>query len=285
MLKKEYTLSDVVEYFKKNEIPSFEEEIDEFGNYFITAARLAAVILAPNPLTALSNFCAGIDAASLRVSKLFSWLPDKLKYGNKGREKLAIQRYEISSIIYVKLLSIAITNAFKDELAPTLQHILKDIKFEEEDKIEIENLSKEAENSQLRISIDTFATINEEKISELIDKTINPLLPFLIKVSEKCDKDEKKTKKNKEINVSEIKKQFVTKSYMLFNAFLINFSSEFPEFCLWCDLKNKDEIIKEITKIKKHLSSIKNYDNAISESLLKFQDNIKLIVTIQPILD
>jgi len=80
MIKKEISFSDLIDYFKKNQVPTFDEDIDKFGGYFITAARIAAVIIAPDPVSKISVFCAGIDAATLRASKLFSWLPDKFKY-------------------------------------------------------------------------------------------------------------------------------------------------------------------------------------------------------------
>ncbi|AEI47084.1 hypothetical protein [Runella slithyformis] len=179
-MNKELSLSEVIEFFKKNQISSFEDEIDEYGHYFITAARLAAVVLAPSPLTALSNFCSGIDAMSLRVSKLFSWLPDKCKYGNKGREKLAKNRYELSSIVYVKLLNIAILDAFKEELQPLLKKILSDVNLNDLDKEDFKRKAKEAESAQLKISIDTYNSIDSQKIKEIIDKIVDPILPVLL---------------------------------------------------------------------------------------------------------
>ena len=67
MLRKDINLSEVLEYYKKNKIASFDEEIDQYGGYFITAGRIAAVILAPTPLLAITNFCAGIDATWIRI--------------------------------------------------------------------------------------------------------------------------------------------------------------------------------------------------------------------------
>lgn len=268
MLKREFTLSDVVDYFKKNQVPYFEEEIDEYGGYFITAARLAAVILAPTPLIALSNFCSGIDAASLRVSKLFAWLPDKFKYANKGREKLAIKRYELSSIIYIKLLDIAILNAFNDILAPVMKDLLKNFKIEVADQQELKRLTEEAENAQLKISIDTFAKVNKQLISEIIGKIIDPLLPFLIRLHDKYYEETDAQKAKKGINLNDLKIKFEKKVYTLFNMFLINFSTEFPDFSLWCDIKDKEAILNELSYIRENITS-KKLDNNLLLDLHK----------------
>ena len=256
MLKKEYTLSEVVTYFEKNHIASFEDGIDNFGGYFITAARIAAVIVAPDAVTALSNFCGGIDAASFKISKLFSWLPDKFKYGNKGREKYAIQRYELSSIIYIKLLDIAIANAINEIFIPLLKtRILNNLQLSQEDIDEIEKIATDSEQLQYKISIDTYTQLDEEKIKEVADKIIDPLVHCLIRIKHNNNKryDEKgidnyeKLKQQLEKN----KKELVKKSYLYFNIFLLNLATEFPEFNLWFDINIKQSITNEIAKFNK----------------------------------
>ena len=66
MIKREISFSGVVDFFRRNDVPTFDDEIDKFGGYFITAARIAAVIIIPDPLSKIGAFCSGIDAASLR---------------------------------------------------------------------------------------------------------------------------------------------------------------------------------------------------------------------------
>jgi hypothetical protein len=256
MLKKEYTLSDVVEYFKRHKVPSFEEDIDEFGGYFITAARIGALLLSPDPRSALENFCSGVDAASLRVSKLFSWLPDKFKYGNKGREKFAIQRYELSSIIYVKLFDIALLNSFNDTVSPILKKILSEVEIQESEKEDLRKLIGEAEKDQLKLNIDTFAKIDRDLLNTSFRNILVPILSTLNSVSARCKKGLKPESNNSEIDLKNMEEKFCRKAYLLFNMFLINFSSEFPDFALWCDVTMKDDIYKELGQIKKNISAI-----------------------------
>src|SRR5438309_944183 len=240
MIKSELNLSEVVDYFKRNQIPTFDEEIDQYGGYFINAAILASIILAPNPIIAIANFSSGIGAASLRASKLFSWLPDKFKYGKKGREKFAIDRYELSSVINFKLLDIAILNSLKDIILPIIEDLFKDIMLEEADKLELNKLAKEAENNQQKINIHILNTICKEDISNFASKVIDPILPFLIKILDKCSK---KSKANEKVDFRNLQDLYINKIFILYNAFLINFSSEFPEFSLWCDISQKNNII------------------------------------------
>jgi hypothetical protein len=281
MLKKEYTLSEVVDYFKRNQIASFEKDIDDFGGYFITAARIAAVIVDPDAITALSNFCGGIDAASLKVSKLFSWLPDKFKYGNKGREKFAIKRYELSSIIYIKLLDLAIANAVNEILIPLLRdRILINAQLTEEDKNEIKKTAEEAEKKQYKITVDTYSQIDEEKIKEIVNNITDPLLHCL------CGKIKKgKSRKNdvvKEKMIEDIetaKENLIKKSNLYFNVFLLNLASEFPEFNLWFDFNVKKEItsaIRQYNKLAKtnehFLDSFKQFETRIKKALKRIDD-------------
>lgn len=284
MLKKEYTLTEVIDYFKRNQISSFEEDIDNFGGYFITAARIAAVIVAPDALTALSNFCGGIDAASLKVSKLFSWLPDKFKYGNKGREEFAIRRYELSSIIYIKLLDLAIANAFNEIFIPLLNNkVLNDIQLKDEDKVEIKKIAGEAEKLQNKISIDTYSQIDEVKIKEIVDKIIDSLLLCLIRIKYnnkqlKKQDDENHDKLKQLIDESKVK--LIKKSYLYFNVFLLNLATEFPEFNLWFDINTKQNIASEFARYKKSqkkkntelLTSFKKIEVLTKEAINRIDD-------------
>jgi hypothetical protein len=276
MLKNEYTLSDVVDYFKENHINSFEEDIDFFGDNFITAARIAAVIVAPNAITALSNFCGGIDAASLKVSKLFSWLPDKFKYRNKGRDIIAIERYELSSIIYIKLLDLAIENAVYEILVPLLKDSLNSIEFDEEEKNEIERMAKEAKQRQLSISIDTFSLIDEGKIKDIVNSITEPLLPCLYRIKsdnrDQKSREEEKGSKEKLIKaIEDTKGNLIKKSYFYFNVFILHFASEFPEFNLWFDYNTKKEIM-EIIRLQKQQ---KQQNQQLIDSFTKLENSIE----------
>jgi hypothetical protein len=284
MLKKEYTLSDVVAYFKNNHIDSFEEDIDNFGGYFITAARIAAVIVAPNAITALSNFCGGIDAASLKVSKLFSWLPDKFKYSDKGREDFAIKRHELSSIIYIKLLDLAIANAINEIFIPLVKNnILKDIQLNENDIEEITKEAKESEELQYKISIDTYSQIDEVKITDIVDKIMDSLVHCLIRIKynsqQRNDKDTDNHEKLK-IKIKNSKEEVIKKSYLYFNVFLLNLATEFPEFNLWFDIHTKQNITNEFAKFKKNqkkknekfLSSFQKLEELTKEAINHIDD-------------
>lgn len=284
MLKKEYTLSEVVDYFKKNQISSFEQDIDDFGGYFISAARIAAIIVAPDAITALSNFCGGIDAASLKVSKLFSWLPDKFKYGNKGREEFAIKRYELSSIIYIKLLDLAIANAINEILIPLLKNkVLKDLELTFEDKEEIKKIASEAEKLQYKISIDTYSQIDEMKINEIVDKIIDSLLHCLIRIKYNNKQRNKQDADNHDKlkqHIEESKDKLIKKSYLYFNVFLLNLTTEFPEFNLWFDINTKQSIVSEIAKYNKSqkqknteiLTSFKKLEELTKEAINHIED-------------
>jgi energy-coupling factor transporter ATP-binding protein EcfA2 len=250
MIKKEITFSDLAEFFKKNQVPTFDEEIDKYGGYFITAARIAAVIIAPDPVTKISVFCAGIDAASLRASKLFSWLPDKFKY--KDREKFAIQRYELASYVNFILLQIAIKNGVKDIVMPHISLILKTIELDEDDKNELEKKCRESDKERDTLGLPSNCSLSKEDISNQTLKIIEPILFILNKNIDKCKETSPSLKK---IDTSKMKEQFIESITLQYQAFLINFSSEFHEFALWADITLKAKIIKELKDATKTIQS------------------------------
>lgn len=243
MIKKDVNFSQLVDFFKKNHIPTFDEDIDKYGGYFITAARVAAVVLAPTPLVALTNFCSGIDAGSLRVSKLLSWIPDKFKYDNKGREQFAIRRYELSAYISFMLLQIAIKNGVKEIIMPHLEIILGNVELSDEDKADIERKSTECDKERNNLVVPSFSSLSKEDITVQAYKIVDPVLSILSKNIEKC-KETKSILKN--VDISKIKELYIENITLNYQAYIINFSTEFPEFALWIDVTQKAKILKEL---------------------------------------
>ncbi|MBI5214917.1 MAG: hypothetical protein HY960_04135 [Ignavibacteriae bacterium] len=248
MIKKEINFSDLVDFFKKNDAQTFDKEIDEFGGYFITAARIAAIIIAPDPISKISVFCASIDAASLRASKLFSWLPDKFKY--KDREKTALQKYELSSYVNFILLQIAIKNGVKEIIMPHLQTVLKNIELSEEDKNELEKKSTECDKERITLNLPNNCALSKEDISNQAIKIIDPIFSVLNRCIDKV-KDTTQAQALKGIDSARAKETFLENVSLQYQAFLINFSSEFPEFALWADVTQKEKILTELKSASK----------------------------------
>ncbi len=276
MLQKEINLSEVLEYYRKNRVNSFDEDVDQFGEYFVKAATIAVVILAPNPVVAISNFCSSIALASLRVSKLISWLPEKFKYKEKGREKFAVERYELASVVNFMLLQIAIKNGIKDVIMPELSTVMEYIKFEEADKSELDKAAidcdREAETTKLPLLCHLSRTDFENHSFRIID-------PIFSIISRLIDKLKNENLVLNKFDISKIKETYIEKVIIYYNAFLINFSSEFPEFSLWSETENKTAILKELKNISKKLEANdkKIHDKFIkqTEQLIKKIDNLR----------
>lgn len=263
MLRKDINLSEVLEYYKKNKVASFDEDVDQFGDYFITAGRIAAVILAPTPVAAIANFCSGIDAASVRASKLLSWLPDKFKYKEKGREKFAVERYELASVVNFMLLQIAIKNSVKDVIMPSLSNVMEHIKFEEADGKELEKITKECDKEAANIKLPTFSYLSKTDFENHSYKIIDPIFSAIIKLTDKC-KDEKPILKKLDLN--KVKEKYLEKVIVYYNAFVINFSGEFPEFALWAETDQRSTIVKELKDLSRKLEA---NDKKIHDKFLK----------------
>jgi hypothetical protein len=247
MIKKEINFADLIAYFKKNQVPTFDEDIDKFGGYFITAARIAAVIIAPDPISKISVFCAGIDAASLRASKLFNWLPEKFKY--KDREKFAIQRYELSSYVNFMLLQIAIKNGVKVIVMPYLKTILSNLELNDEAKQEIEKRCKEYDKEREVMNLPVNCMLSMTDIKNHALKLIDPIFSVLEKHIDNFVEPE--LKKNENLFV--IIEWYLENIVIQYQAFLVHFSEEFPEFALWADMNQKEKIIKELKAATKSI--------------------------------
>ena len=269
MVTNEISFSQLIEFYKKNQIPTFDDNIDKYGGFFITAARIAAVILAPDPLTAIVNFCSGIDAGALRTSKLLSWLPDKFKYGNKGREKLSIQRYELSANINLTLLLIAIKNEVKETIMPFIESKLTSRILSDFEKDELLKNCNENDSVLEVLAIPTHCIISKETIRELALPTITP---FFAIFSEGNNSREKITERTARINeensqASEsILKDYLERIFLNYQAYLVNFSQEFPEFALWINLNQKSAILNILNSNIKILEQ-----NKINQNLMVLQ--------------
>ncbi|KAA5532293.1 NACHT domain-containing protein [Taibaiella lutea] len=275
MIKKEINFSDLVDFFKKNQVSTFDEDIDKFGGYFITAARIAAVIIAPDPINKINVFCAGIDAASLRASKLFSWLPDKFKY--KDREKTALQKYELASYVNFILLHIAIKNGVKEIIMPHLEAILKIIELDDDDKKELDKKCKECDKERDSLNLQSNCSLSKENISSQTNKIIDPVFSVL----NRCiDKVKEASPDLKKIDTPRVKELFLENVTLQYQAFLINFSGEFPEFALWVDITQKEKIIREL---KEATNTIVTANRIEHEKFINQTE--KLIVNIEELRD
>ncbi|SKC88854.1 NACHT domain-containing protein [Ohtaekwangia koreensis] len=268
MIKKEINFSDLIDFFKKNQVPVFDDDIDKFGGYFITAARIVAVIIAPDPVSKIGVFCAGIDAASLRVSKLFSWLPDKFKY--RDRERTALQKYELAAYVNFILMQIAIKNGVKEIIMPHLEIILKGIELSAEDKIELEKKSKECDKEREILNVQNNCALSREDINSQSNKIIDPIFSVL----NKCiDKGKETVPALKKFDSSKMKEALIENVSFQYHAFLINFSGEFPEFTLWVDVTLKAKIIKELKDSTKAIAEASRVEHekfvSQTEKLLK----------------
>jgi|WetSurMetagenome_2_1015567.scaffolds.fasta_scaffold01193_9 hypothetical protein len=252
MIRKDINLSEVIEYYKKNKVASFDEDLDEFGDYFITAGRIAAVILSPTPVAAITNFCSGIDAASLRASKLLSWLPDKFKYKEKGREKFAVDRYELADVVNFMLLQIAITNGVKEVIMPSLSAIIENVKFKESDQKELEKIASECDKETALTKLPLHSHPSKTDFENHSFKIIEPIFSAIIKLTGKCKEEKALLKK---FDLPKIKERYLEKVIIYYNAFVINFSSEFPEFALWADTERSGIILKELKDLSKKLET------------------------------
>ncbi|MBS0425348.1 MAG: NACHT domain-containing protein [Proteobacteria bacterium] len=239
MINKELNLSNLADFLKKNQIETFDEEIDKFGGFFITAARIAAVIIAPDPISKIGAFCAGVDVASLRASRLFAWLPDKFKY--KDREKTALQKYELASYVNFILLQIAIKNGVKEIIMPYLITVLQKLELSDDDKKELERKSSEFDKERETLNIPTNCAVSKEDICSQANKIIDPV--FLV-INRCIEQASETTKSLKKIDTEKVKLNFFESVTLQYQAFLINFSGEFPEFALWADITQKEKIIK-----------------------------------------
>ncbi|NOU47125.1 MAG: ATP-binding protein [Bacteroidales bacterium] len=263
MIRKDISLSEVLEYYKNNKVATFDEDIDQFGDYFITAGRIAALILAPTPTIAIESFCAGIDVASLRASKLLSWLPDKFKYKNRGREKLAIERYELANVVNFMLLQIAIKNGVKEIILPVVSTILEHVNLEEDDRKQLTKIGDECEKESSLIKLPSNCFLSKEEISNQSFKIVDPILSNLFKHSDKCKEGKTQLKK---IDLLKTKDRYADIVSLYYNAFVINFSGEFPEFKIWADTTQKAKILKELNEVSKQL---KTAERKIHEKFIK----------------
>lgn len=127
MLKREVTLVDVITFYDnlKKTNRSFNERVDDLGFGFITGGRILACVLAPSIEIAMANFASGVSTKDLKLSQLFQWLPEKVKYGKQDREEYVIKRYESCAYTNVFLLKVAIDRAFMEILFPVLHESIK----------------------------------------------------------------------------------------------------------------------------------------------------------------
>ena len=162
----------------------------------------------------------------------------------------AINRYELSSVVHIKLLDLAIFQSFRENVSPAISSVLSEFgDIEKEEKNHIEKICKKSEEEQFSLILDSYTIFSKRQIEDITNKIFQPIIHSLTKLEEKCDDSQK-------IDWDSITNKFLNRSNILYNAYLVNLSSEFPEFTLWCDLNLKKEIQNEINSMKEDLSIV-----------------------------
>jgi len=243
MLKNELSLSEVIEFFKKNKVSTFDQDIDEFGGYFVTAATIAALVISPDAITKIAALTTGLGASSFKVSSLFSWIPDTFKYKNKGREIMAIQRYELSTYTNFVLSQLAIRNGVREVILPHLELIMQEIQLDDIQCSELKDHCAALDKERLELSVPVLQQISQEDISTHASKIVDPILQYLYKLVGKKKISNASIRK---LDSTKVRDKFIETSISHYHGFLIHFSAEFPEFALWADLSFKNKIVKDL---------------------------------------
>jgi energy-coupling factor transporter ATP-binding protein EcfA2 len=268
MIHKQLSLSDIVDYFKKNKSKDSVEILQEAYGYLLAASAIAALVVAPDPTITLGAFSTAATMSSLKMSGLLSWLSDRFKFGKKLREDVALERYEISGIANFMLFNIAIRHSFEETFIPVLQQVTDDLNLDEQEKANFLKLSVQADEKINISPVWMNVHIHKEDIANYALEIIAPLLRLL----EKNQDEARKSKKNVDkLDLLKIKDKFTENAFLQYNAYLINFSIEFPEFALWVDLSLKQKMVKELNA---SLSQLTESDRILEQSFIKSVETI-----------
>ncbi|MCD4650541.1 MAG: hypothetical protein K8S56_01970, partial [Candidatus Cloacimonetes bacterium] len=255
-MKNEITLSDISDLLKKRNC-SLPEEIDKFSGYFITAATIATALAATTPVAALGALLAGAGAANFRISKLLAWLPGGLKYPFQGREIVATDRYELMQVANFMLYDIAIKDSFEQIVYPFIKRAIYEFKM----SICVD-----------RIRLLTEDDIESKKLCDQIKYRPNLVedtrfaLSIISPVGSWIDNNEPENDEIWSI-YKEVEHKYIEKMSELYNAYLVNLSSQFPEFLLFFDLEHKERTLEILSEI----------DGSTLENTKLLQKQIKLL--------
>jgi hypothetical protein len=262
MIKKQLSLSDVIDYFKKHKSKNSVEAIEEVYGYLIAASAIAALIVSSDPATAIGTFCTTAGMSSIKISGLLSWVPDKFKFGKKDREDVALERYELSGIANFMLFNIAIRHSFEEIIIPVLQSVITDLNLTKEEKEHLEKISTEADLKLKELPVVMHVHVRKEDIAGYALEIIGPIMQLLEK---KQDETRKSKKSLEKLDLSKLRDKFCETALLHYNAYLINFSTDFPEFALWADISLKQKIVKELSS---SLAELKDADRQLQQSLI-----------------
>lgn len=275
------SLSDVEKILSEHK--SLKSYIDETGQIFVFASTLLSLLIAPNPVSAIAAFGLGTDIFSFRFSKLLDWLPEKLNYFKKGKEEIVVQRYEKATLVNMMIFHIAIQTGVKRVIpnyAKSYDKAIKKIYKSDDPEEQKENYRKHKqklteEGQRLDRKIRNHSLEFNENFRNCISSYIrNICLPFISELVDKAamvdQVDPSKRKQEKE----EILKKLEQEIYLNYNACLVHLAVEFPEFSMWVDLSQKENIIKNQKKILSQLKDSKSKVFDIEKLQEKFNGEV-----------
>lgn len=219
------------------------EQSDELYNYLIAAASISTLILAPNPVSAISAFCTIAGMGSLKISSLLSWLPDKFKFDKEGRESSAIRKYESIAVTHFFIMNLALRNSFETIVAPMLIDNANDFDLSEKQRLLLTKLSTEADTKLKHVQLQVTSVVSPTELKEYALIILGPLINTIEQLQ-----SEKGTPKLKKIALSTLQQEFIRTATINYNSYLLNLTNEFSEFGRWVDMGMKQEILSHVKK-------------------------------------
>ncbi|MBB6218092.1 adenylate kinase family enzyme [Anaerosolibacter carboniphilus] len=226
------SLEDIKKLLKENSDQKTGDLLNELTGIFLTAGTLISIIRDPGNATQCLATAASISA--IKPSALLDYFKEKFNYHNRGSALSVKERYERLSYINLMLIHIAAKEAFKELVLPPVQeYLIKGLLDRSLDE-KLNDYAEEVDGELLQLGLDLPSLKDKDTIIQYLNKIFFPIENILSEYLSKCDK---------RFDLNKIMSHSMDRTLIIYNAFIIGFSKEFPEFYNWVDINSKDSII------------------------------------------
>lgn len=259
------SLDDVRKILKRKDFLISGELLDELTGFALTAGTLISII--KDPTNAIQNLATGASISAVKPSNFLKYLAGKFDYYDKGRELSVKERYEKLSYINFILVHIAAKEAFTEIVLPPLQSYAIEGVLDRTLDDKLSKYSEEADYELLHSELNLPSYNDKFTITTYLKKIFIPIENIINEYIEKNPDKEK---------VKNIIANTFDRAVIIYNAFIVEFSDEFPEFYTWVDISKKENIAEYCNTIIKKTEEQTEFIKMFMEKLdkaLAFRNN------------
>lgn len=259
------SIEDIIKYLKNDRMKSMENVADEVFGIVLTGFTIYNMFTAKDLTSAVNVLATGASISAVKLSGFIEFVKNKFSYLDKGRGLKAQERYERICFANLLIIHLSAKEALRNLILDAQGSYLVNYSIDKTRENEIKEYLKREEKALLSAKVRIPSLATKVEVADYLQKIYRPIKEILNEYS--IPKDNKEA-----LDGSQIVDELIESAIIIYNAYIINLSDEYPDMILWADLSQKASIINYCSKLANQLEIQGTFIEAFDDKLNLIQE-------------